>query len=208
LYNYTPVTVNLLPYAGQSVLFRFRQGTDDSGDWLGWSIDDVLVTSVSQCQSPAVLRSHVTWQGRPAQPNALDQLPITLTLKLGTSEYNYSGVTDASGLYTVTLGNVPNGTYNWRVKGSKYLANWGTIMLNGAPTTNAECGLMMVGDANNDNAVNVADFSILKPTFGKSVGNPGYDDRADFTGDQAVNVTDFNLLKVNFGQGGSPPIIP
>lgn len=69
-------------------------------------------------------------------------------------------------------------------------------------------GLMRAGDCNNDNTVNIADFNTMKLTFGKSVGDPGYDDRADFTGDQIVNIFDFNLQKINFGQGGAPPIGP
>jgi photosystem II stability/assembly factor-like uncharacterized protein len=156
----------------------------------------------------AALIGHVTWQGHPAQPNPLQQLPVTLTLKLGTSEYNYSGTTNGNGTFAMPVGSVPGGTYNWRAKGPQFLANSGTVTLSGAPTTNVEMGFMRTADANNDNVVNAVDFNILKLTFGKSIGVLGYDERADFTGDQAVNVTDFNLLKVNFGQGGSPPIIP
>src|SRR5207253_6895657 len=97
---------------------------------------------------------------------------------------------------------------DWRVKGSKFLANSGTVQLTGAPVTSVEMGLMRTGDCDNDNVINVSDFSILKNTFGKTIGDPGYDDRADFTGDNTVNVTDFNLMKVNFGQSGAPPISP
>ena len=63
-------------------------------------------------------------------------------------------------------------------------------------------------DANNDNVITVQDFNILRSTFGKSNGDTGYDDRADFTGDHVVTVQDFNLLRGNFGQGGAPPIGP
>ena len=69
-------------------------------------------------------------------------------------------------------------------------------------------GLMRVGDANNDNVINAVDFTLLKSTFGKSMGDPGYDDRADFNGDLVVNSGDFTLLKGNFGIGGAPPIGP
>src|SRR5438874_777913 len=49
--------------------------------------------------SPALV-GHVTWQGRPAQPNALHQLPITLTLKSAITEVNYPvQTTDASGFF-------------------------------------------------------------------------------------------------------------
>jgi len=67
---------------------------------------------------------------------------------------------------------------------------------------------MRAGDASNDNVVNTADFNILKTTFGKSQGDPGYDPRADFTNDNLINLNDFAPLKNNFGQGGAPPIRP
>jgi hypothetical protein len=98
--------------------------------------------------------------------------------------------------------------YQWRVKGPKYLANSGTVALTGATITTLEVGMLRVGDADNNNVVNVADFNITKITFGKGVGDPGYDDRADFDGNRIVNVGDFSLLKNTFGQGGAPPISP
>src|SRR5205085_8465918 len=154
--------------------------------------------------SANILVGHVTWQGRPAQPNALQQLPVTLTLKSGTTEVNYpSQNTDANGNFTVTTG-LPNGSYSYRVKDPKYLANSGSLTL-ASGTNNQEMGLMRAGDCNDDNVITVSDFNILKNTFGKQNGDPGYDDRADFTGDQVVSVLDFNLMRLNFGTSGAPP---
>lgn len=134
-------------------------------------------------------------------------LPISLTLKLGPNESDYPYQnTDASGYFTVSVNSLVNGTYNWRVKGPKYLANSGTFALTNVSTTYVEMGVMRVGDANDDNVVNIIDFTIMKATFGKSVGDPGYDDRADFNGDQVVSIADFNLMKLNFGLGGAPPV--
>jgi hypothetical protein len=149
---------------------------------------------------------HVTWQGRPAQPNALQQLPITLTLKLGTSETNYQNLsTDTSGYFTASVTGLAFGTYNWRVKSPKYLARTGTVTLDGTPDISLDVGLMAAGDCNNDNIVDVSDFNILKQAFGKAIGDAGYDDRVDFTGDQAVSISDFNLLRQNVGLSGAPP---
>ena len=149
---------------------------------------------------------HVTWQGRPVQPNAFQQLPITLTLKSGTAEYNFPvQTTDASGFFTTNVNLVPAGTYSWRVKGTKYLASSGNVVLAGG-TTRAEFGLMLSGDCNDDNIVNILDSSILKNSYGKVQGDAGYDDRADLTGDAVVNITDFNLLRQNFGMVGTPPL--
>src|SRR2546423_6560018 len=97
-----------------------------------------------------VLVGHVTWQGRPAQPSASQQLPITLTLKSGTTEVNYPvQTTDASGFFTVSVGSLPLGTYGWLVKGPDgvvktqatdppgFLANTGTLTLTAAASTQA-----------------------------------------------------------------------
>jgi hypothetical protein len=46
---FNQVTVNLLPYAGQGVQFRFRLGTDNSIGTRGWAIDDVTVTITGPC---------------------------------------------------------------------------------------------------------------------------------------------------------------
>ena len=152
----------------------------------------------------ARLVAHVIWQGPPAQPNVRQQLPVTLTLKLGTTEVNYlSQSTDPSGFFTVTVSNLPNGTYNWRVKGTRYLANSGVVALTGAAVTNAEMSLMRAGDANNDNLVSAVDFSILRSAFGGTT-----DLRADFNNDGLVSSVDFNLLRGNFGMGGAPPLAP
>src|SRR5438445_387236 len=61
----------------------------------------------------SVLVGHVTWQSRGAQPDARQQFPISLTLKLGTTEINYPvQTTDASGFFTVSVGGLANGTYD------------------------------------------------------------------------------------------------
>jgi hypothetical protein len=158
-------------------------------------------------QTVALLVGHVTWQGRPAQPNALQQVPITLSLQLGGNITNYPGQnTDASGFFTTSVSGLVSGTYNWRVKGPLHLANCGTVPLTGAPQTNQEMGQMRTGDANDDNLINVLDFNVVKGTFGKSPGDPGYDARGDFNGDGLVNILDFNLIKQNFGTGGCPAL--
>jgi Dockerin type I domain len=157
----------------------------------------------------ALLVGHVTWQGRPAQPSTLQQLPVTLTLKSGSTEVNYPAQsTNQGGQFTASLSTLPGGTYNWRAKGPKYLARGGTVSLNGSTSTSVEIGQMRTGDADDNNMVNAVDFIVLRAAFGKSQGEPGYDDRADFTGDNRVDIIDFVLLKINFGTGGAPPPAP
>ena len=64
-------------------------------------------------------------------------------------------------------------------------------------------GVQLVGDANNDNLVDISDFGILYGTFGRACGDSGFDARADFNGDCVDDIVDFVLLRGNFGQPGN-----
>jgi hypothetical protein len=162
------------------------------------------LTPTSTPDSTPLLVGHVTWQGPPAQPHVRQQRPITLTLKLGTTEVNYTGLTtDASGFFTVPVGSLAPGAYDWRAKGPIYLANAGSTFLSGSSITNVEMGFMRAGDCNNTNVVNATDFNILRAAFGGTS-----DLRADFNNDGIISSVDFNLLRGNFGLGGAPPLGP
>ncbi|MFL5732975.1 MAG: dockerin type I domain-containing protein [Chloroflexia bacterium] len=177
-------------------------------------------TSTRTPAPASILVGHVMWQSRPAQPSGLQQIPITLTLKSGATEVNYPAqTTTAGGYFTVSVSALPNRAYNWRVKSAQqgagpldynpgFLAVSGTLTLAGAPVTNVEMGLQRSGDADNSNVVSASDFAILKAAFGKSMGQAGYDNRADFTGETVVNSSDFTALKANFGFGGAGSISP
>jgi len=178
-------------------------------------------TSTSTPVPGAALVGHVTWQGRPSQPNALQVLPLTLTLRSSVQEVNYPvQYTEASGYFTVSVGTLSPGPYNWRVKSAQvgptapqrnsgWLSTSGTVVLTGAPVAQQqEMGLQRAGDCDNSDVVNSPDFVVLKNTFGHAAGEASYDNRADITGDTVVNAVDFSYLKGNFGQSGAPPIGP
>lgn len=171
-------------------------------------------TSTPTVAATLLLVGHVVWEGRPPQPDLLQQLPLTLTLKQGASETDFTiPSTDANGYFTVPVGTLPGGTYTWRVKGPHgsagtnttpgFLANAGTLALTGEPTVSQEMGLLRAGDASNDNLVDIEDFNLLKSTFGMTPIDPDYDPTADFSGDEVVDIADFNLLRGNFGQAGA-----
>jgi hypothetical protein len=150
----------------------------------------------------------------------LQQLPITLTLRSVATEVDYPvQTTDASGFFTVSVGGLPSGTYNWRVKSAQvgptpaqyntgYLATSGAVTLAGLPVTSVDMGLQIDGDCNNDNRITVSDFVIVANAFGSSTGMPNYDNRADINGDGIVRIADFNEVRRNFGFQGAPPVGP
>src|ERR1051325_3521102 len=51
--EFAQVTVNLLPYAGQNLRFRFREGTDSSISGTGWWVDDIQVEVITPCGTPS-----------------------------------------------------------------------------------------------------------------------------------------------------------
>ena len=55
------------------------------------------------------------------------------------------------------------------------------------------------GDVNLDTHVDAADVLILSGSWGKSVGEPGYDPAANINGDGSVDVSDLLLLATNYG---------
>ncbi len=174
-------------------------------------INIVAPTGTPTTTPDQLIVGHVTWQGRPAQPNVRQQVPISVSLSLGDTQVDYAGInTDANGLFTVAVGGLASGDYTWRVKGydpqwggPSFLANSGMVALGGSTTTEVEMNLMRAGDANNDNYVTILDFNILKNAFGKPC-NPCQDPRSDFNSDSLINSSDFNLLKPNFGASGAP----
>jgi hypothetical protein len=138
-------------------------------------------------------------------------------LKNALTEVNYPAVTtDASGYFTVALGSLAPGSYMWRTKGPHgdlntgvtpgYLARSGNITLPNEAVTNAVFNVQRAGDANGDNVVDISDFNLLRLSFGISLGQPGYDGRADFDGNDSVDINDFNMLRLNFGSAGAAPI--
>jgi hypothetical protein len=142
----------------------------------------------------AMIMGHVLWQGS-TQPNARQVQTATLTLCASTL-MTYTVTTDDSGTFTQSP-NLPDGTYSWRIKNFRTLANAGSLTVAGG-VANQEMGTMRAGDASNDNVVNSNDFIVLKNAFGGTT-----DPRADFNNDGVVTAGDFGLLKATFGTAGA-----
>ena len=152
------------------------------------------------------LLGHVVWEGRPDQPDALQQLPITVHLqqleKAPSVGIDLDAITDEKGYMVLDVSELPAGLYEWRAKGAQYLTNSGQVKLGQFEVTSVEIGLMRAGDVNDDNRVNISDFNLLTGSFGKTIKDPGFVAAADFTGDDAITIRDYTLLASHFGQAG------
>jgi plastocyanin len=172
----------------------------------GTATATTTATTIATPTTVGRIVAHVTWQGI-SQPDSRNAgMTATLTLCVDGAGQVYSITTDANGTFTVTTG-LPDGTYNWLVKGPMNLANSGTLNLLES-LADVEMGLLRAGDSNNDNIVGSTDFSMLRAAFGKQLGDPGYDGRADFNRDDTIGSIDFNMLRGNFGQGGATLLCP
>jgi len=138
----------------------------------------------------ATLLGQIQAQGRPAPPHA--QWMMSLRLTVGGTLHTVE--TDAFGRFA--LSGLTPGTCEIRVKNRHTLTNALSDALLVAGENALSLGLLREGDANDDDVVDIADFSVLRSIFGTT------DPRADFNQDGIVDIVDFSLLRANFGRCG------
>jgi hypothetical protein len=61
------------------------------------------------------------------------------------------------------------------------------------------------GDANDDDVINILDLSFIGFRFGRSTGDPGWDERADINNDGTINILDIVGAGANFGKTSPVP---
>ena len=156
-------------------------------------------TPISTPTSTAVtstIHGNVRLQGRPAPPHVRWSVPLTVTV-CGTP---HPVAADPSGRFTVT-GLLP-GLCDIQVKNGHTLSN----IRHAYPLANGvnviDMGELKEGDANNDDRIDSSDFVLMRVSYLKSAGQPGFVDGADFNEDNTVNSSDFLLLRSNYFQGG------
>ena len=154
------------------------------------------------------LTVEVQFQGLPLAPSSRLSVPLSVTLTLvgaTTPVYQSTLATDQYGRFSIT--GVAPGTYTLSVKHAQSLRVQTTAVVSAGATT-LSVGPLPSGDSNDDNRINVLDFSLLASTFGKSSSTTGYDGRADFNSDGIINLLDFSLLATNFGKAGLASATP
>jgi len=113
--------------------------------------------------------------------------------------YNEDRTTDANGEINLT-GLAPGDyTVTETVKGTGWiLSGTNPRVVSVSGTTVANFGNQLPGDANQDEKVNLSDFTILKANFGS---DPAGWTMGNFNTDTTVNLSDFTILKAYFGLG-------
>jgi hypothetical protein len=117
--------------------------------------------------------------------------------------------TDTSGHFTVT--DILSGTYDLGIKGSNTLSscfpNIGlSLGVNTQQFGGASCAVpgncLRGGDANGNDFVTGADYSLLSATFLKCAGDSGFNPAADFNGNGCIQGSDYSLLSTHYLQQG------
>ncbi|MEM7798742.1 MAG: Ig-like domain-containing protein [Chloroflexota bacterium] len=142
-------------------------------------------------------------QGRGPAPDPSLVVPVTMEVYSSGVLINTLNLTaDQNGEFEVS--NVAVGSYTVFVKPEFFLARLESLVIT-AGSNSQNFGEFLGGDVNNDNEVNIVDFSILASTFNLSDGDPGFIVGADIDGDDNVNLVDFSILATNFNQSGEEP---
>ena len=110
----------------------------------------------------------------------------------------HTAATDPSGAYTV--GPLPPGIYTVDVRMGSYLRAGGRdFEVIAGQTTALPSVVLLGGDCDADDQINIMDASIVSFSFGLEAGEPGFDPRADINGDGIVDIYDLVLIGNSFG---------
>ncbi|MGV3614441.1 MAG: S8 family serine peptidase [Fimbriimonas sp.] len=176
----------------------FRLQTDEVSSEDGVAIDDVTILG-----EPWQIASDVTmalnldgYTGSPAGRTVTVELRDEATLTLVES---HTLTLEATGP-SVTFKTFGSGFYSATVRMDGWLRIRQPVVL--APGNTFGVSLVN-GDADRDNRITPTDYTIVNRAFGRSVGQTGYDPRADLTGDGVVNAADLAIVMRNQRRAGS-----
>ena len=172
----------------------------------------------------AVLRITVNLQNRKQPEDPLLPNPMVIPVEVWLHEpgepwndtltnygalYYYNTNTSFTGSYDTALIelNVPPGMYDIRVKGFNTLKNLLSGVVVSAPgPVDIDMGILIAGDANGSNSVDILDCSLVLKYFGY---DPNAEDAplgarlCDFNKSGSVDILDCSILLKNFGRTGA-----
>jgi hypothetical protein len=184
--------------AGQTVVFRVGgQVAIPNGTWAGGaSVRLDLNAATSRCVS-------VQYQGHGAAGTAQWALPVTVTLYQpgnSTVVQSAASTSDLQGRLSIELQPGLPAVVDVAAKNAHTLS---TIKRNVSLAAWSQCldmGLLPEGDGNNNDEVDILDFSLLSTHYGEIC--PACDARVNFNEDGEVGIVDFSLLASNYGLVG------
>lgn len=187
--------------SNEAVSFYINGAPATASPGLTWS-SDKTPHAINLSGNGTLVAGQVNLQGRPAAPNSRWQVPLTVNVYqpgVSTPLYQFTPTTDDAGEFFSFW--LDPGSYDIAVKNSHTLQTVQSVVLI-EDTNVVNFGTLREGDANNDNFVDIFDFSLLASSFNKCSGNVAYKAQADFNKDNCVDIFDFSLLASNFNVAG------
>jgi PASTA domain-containing protein/dockerin type I repeat protein len=162
----------------------------------------LTVGTLTSQSSNSVPAGNVISQSPSAGASVADGSAVSLVVSSGPAPLavpNVVGSRQAAASSAITAAGLTLGTVTSQSSGSvatgvviseSPLA--GTSVAAGSPVNLIVSSGPLRGDLNGDGVVNCADLAIIKSSFGKKVGQAGFDPRADVNGDGVVNIIDLS----------------
>jgi hypothetical protein len=149
---------------------------------------------------------------RVATPTSVHALQLRLEFRPAGSPANAPpqfvllATSNANGSFTHP--GVPDGSFDVRLKhGQAISVERLGVSFSGGNIVMRDFGLLRAGDADQNDRVSAADFTVLKQTFTQftecATDTPIPNPCADFDANGTVSPNDFSLLKQNFGLQGA-----
>jgi peptide/nickel transport system substrate-binding protein len=188
-----------------SINFHTAGSRTTTVDWKGDNIAGDLTGTAVQIIPGAVVDLSMVLQGG-SRPDAGWIVPLKVKFftpddLTGTPVYTFNLITVKSGSRAIAQATgITPGTYDISVKSPHCLMNVERSVVVSSTSTDVDMGILLEGNTNDDDKINIQDFGLLVGTYGKSSGDTGYDARADLDRNDTINVNDFGLLSANYGK--------
>jgi len=161
--------------------------------------------AVSPLAVNATLVGNVTFVGRPSPPNNTWIEPLVVKGfepgNLTNELWSENVTTNNTGFFTIS--GVTPGTYDVGIKNwtclSKVVTN---VTLTAGMTTVVDFGIVLEGDANDDDVIGSSDYSLLSFAYNTWPGQPNWNPYCDFTRDDYIGSSDYSLLSFNYNKWG------
>ncbi len=185
---------------GKSITHVNSFSSNDGTNSLVLSSLTGILGSVYNCPSVSI-EGHIDLQAR-----ILDTADLNIHFydpsSYSSPVYEVKTQTDESGNFI--LSDIPTGTYDVCIKHPQSLQRVQRVSINDGINP-IDFNELRMGDASNDNQIDIIDFATLLSTYNKNHSHPSYKYIADFNADQLVNIIDFSILLSNYNQSGEIP---
>ena len=200
--TFDALTLNITPLAAGTATLSFNTTSSllSGGEEIPANFENITL----QITAGSLVKGSVSLKGRQPAPHAswITELEVKFYLSGQTNpRYSETVTTDEWGRFEFPE-RIETGSYQITVKAKHTLQVMKTVQITAGKDVTLSFEEFREGDANNDNKVDLRDFSLLASSFNKCQGQADYRKEADFNGDDCVNLKDFSLLAGNFNQTG------